>query len=100
MADSGSASFEENSSRLVWNCPAPAIRKSLETKFARYLSMSKLPENVTVTVSSTTARDRDSTVTAVLPRLRPRFAHAMDSGETVFARRPAERRLAGAAPSV
>ena len=36
----------------------------------------------TVTVSSTTARDRDVTVTAVLPRLRPRLAQAMDSRDT------------------
>ena len=47
-----------------------------------YLSMSKPLVKFTVTVSSTTARDRDVTVTAVLPRLRPRLAQAMDSRDT------------------
>ena len=44
--------------------------------------MSKPLVKFTVTVSSTTARDRDVTVTAVLPRLRPRLAQAMDSRDT------------------
>ena len=38
--------------------------------------------NVTVRFSSTTARERDSTVTTVLLRLRPRFAFAMANRDT------------------
>ena len=45
----------------------------------------------TVTVSSTTARDRDVTVTAVLPRLRPRLAQAIVKGLTFRAFRPLTR---------
>ena len=56
--------------------------------------MSKPLVKFTVTVSSTTARDRDVTVTAVLPRLRPRLAQAMESRETPFpARFPAFLRV-------
>ena len=58
--------------------------KSLAVKLDTYLSMSKPPAKVTVTVSSTTARDRESTVTTVLPRLRPRLAQAMEKRETPF----------------
>ena len=76
------------------------MRKSLETNMARYLSMSKPRERVTVAVSSTTARDSDSTVTAVLPLLRPRFAQAMDSKDTFFALRRAAFLPVGEAPSV
>ena len=66
----------------VWNWPASATMKSLAVKLDTYLSMSKPLVKFTVTVSSTTARDRDVTVTAVLPRLRPRLAQAMDSRDT------------------
>ena len=66
----------------VWNWPASATMKSLTVKLDTYLSMSKPLVKFTVTVSSTTARDRDVTVTAVLPRLRPRLAQAMDSRDT------------------
>ena len=62
--------------------------------------MSKPRERVTVAVSSTTARDSDSTVTAVLPRLRPRFAQAMESRETRSALRRTAFFPAGEAPSV
>lgn len=48
----------------------------------RYLSMSKELVRVTVRVSSTTAKDRDTTVTTVLPLLRPRLARAMAGRET------------------
>ena len=41
--------------------------------------MSKPLAKVTVMVSSTTARHRESTVTTVLPRFRPRLAQAMES---------------------
>ena len=44
--------------------------------------MSKPLAKFTVTVSSTTAREREVTVTAVLLRLRPRLAQAMDSRDT------------------
>ena len=46
------------------------------------MSMSKLPVSVTVMVSSSTARERLSTVMKVLPRLRPRLARAMEKRET------------------
>ena len=56
-----------------------------------YLSISKPPVKVTVRVSSTTARVRDSTVRKVLPRLRPRLAQAMEKRETPLALRLALR---------
>ena len=56
--------------------------KSLAVKAAIYLSMSKPLAKVTVMVSSTTAKHRESTVTTVLPRFRPRLAQAMENRET------------------
>ena len=83
-----------NTSPPVWKCPASARMKSLAVKAAIYLSMSKPLAKVTVMVSSTTARHRESTVTTVLPRFRPRLAQAMESRETPFpARFPAFLRV-------
>ena len=56
--------------------------KSLAVKLATYLSISKLLAKVAVTFSSTTASAREVMVTAVLTRLRPRLARAMDSRDT------------------
>ena len=66
----------------VWNWPASATMKSLAVKLAIYLSISKLLAKVAVTFSSTTARAREVMVTAVLPRLRPRLARAIESRDT------------------
>ena len=79
--------------------------KSLAVKLDTYLSMSKPLVKFTVTVSSTTARDREVIVTAVLPRLRPRLAQAMagreDRPAPLWARRfPEGRRDFLPAPSV
>ena len=56
--------------------------KSLAVKLATYLSISKPPAKLTVTVSNTTARDNERMVTTVLPRLLPRLAQAMVNGVT------------------
>ena len=56
--------------------------KSLAVKLETYLSMSKPRVMVAVMVSNTTARDREITVIALLPRLRPRLAQAMENRET------------------
>ena len=81
MADWGTAISGVKSRTLFWNFPALATMKSLAVKLDTYLSMSKPLVKFTVTVSSTTARDREVIVTAVLPRLRPRLAQAMASRE-------------------
>ena len=76
---------------LVWNFPALATMKSLAVKLDTYLSISKPPAKFTVTVSSTTASDSDSTVTTVFPLLRPRLAQAIVKGLTFRAFRPLTR---------
>ena len=90
MADRGKACSALNRV-LVWNLPALATIKSLAVKLDTYLSISKPPAKFTVTVSSTTARDSESTVTAVLPLLRPRLAQAMVKGFTFLVFRPLAR---------
>ena len=91
MACWGTAMSGVKSRTLVWSFPAPATMKSLAVKLDTYLSMSKPLVRFTVTVSSTTARDRERTVTTVLPRLRPRLAQAMERGLTLRALRPLAR---------
>ena len=90
MADCGKACSSLNTV-LVWNFPALATMKSLAVKLDTYLSISKPPAKFTVTVSSTTAKDRESTVTTVFPLLRPRLAQAIVKGLTFRAFRPLAR---------
>ena len=82
MTASGTPISSLKASPPVWNWPASARIKSLAVKLDTYLSMSKPPVKVTVSVSSTTARVNDNTVMKVLPRLRPRLAQAMERRDT------------------